>query len=181
MPHCTNNSGNLKDLQVIAEVLSGNKQAYAFIIQKYQQKLFNIALRITHNQEDALDVTQESFLNAYHNLNKFDINRSFLPWLIKITTNNALQNLRKRKSTADIDNYKHLLCKHENHDKKIFLEKILNSLPYDYKIIIELKHYQEYSYADIAKELNISEAAVKSRLFRARKYLQDEIRRNDEL
>lgn len=178
MPKCkNNNSSNLEDLQVIAEVLSGNKQLYGKLITKYQKKLYNIALRITHNTDDALDITQESFLKTYYNLNKFDSNKTFLPWLIKITHNTALDHLKKRKKTIDIEPLKNIIATKESSDKRLFVEDILNKMPTDYQVIIELKHYQDLTYEQIASTLNMTVSAVKSKLFRARKQFQEMIRR----
>ena len=172
-----NNSNNLEDLQLIAEVLSGNKQSYGQIIQKYQTKMYNLAYRITHNSEDAMDIVQEGFLKAYYNLNKFDSNKSFMPWIYKITQNTALTHIKKRKSSVDIEKLKNVIGTDSSDDKKLFLESVLNSLPPDYRIILELRHYQDLTYEDIAEELDLSVSAVKSKLFRARKHLQETLRR----
>lgn len=171
-------SNNLEDMQIIAEVLSGNKHAYAKIVKKYQQKLYNLALRITHNSEDALDITQDTFLKVYYNLDKFDSEKPFLPWLIKINHNTALNLLKKKKPGVDIDKVKHLIQTNDEQDKKLFVEYLINSIPEDYRVVIELRHYQDFTYEDIAKELNTSVAAIKSRLFRARKQILETFRRN---
>ncbi|MEW5818926.1 MAG: RNA polymerase sigma factor [Cyanobacteriota bacterium] len=173
-----NNTSNLEDLKVIAEVLSGNKHAYGTLITKYQNKLYNMALRISHNVEDSLDITQESFLKAYYNLNKFDSNKPFLPWLLKINHNTALTFIKKRKKSVDISKMENVITTKDNTERKVFVESLLNLLPEDYRILLELRHYQDMTYEDMARELNITVSNVKSKLFRARKQVQELFRRS---
>ncbi len=94
---------NTDDLRIINECLSGNRDAFGKLIRKYQDRLFNSILRVVGNAEDASDVVQDAFLNAYQSLNSFKGDAEFFTWLYRIAFNAAISLQRKRRAVLSLD------------------------------------------------------------------------------
>ncbi|TCN20446.1 RNA polymerase sigma factor (sigma-70 family) [Mesobacillus foraminis] len=86
-----------EELQWINKVLSGNKQVYAQIINKYKDPLYATILRMTRNQQDAADLVQEAFIKVYHQLGKFDGKGSFSSWIYRVAINHCMDEFRKKR------------------------------------------------------------------------------------
>jgi RNA polymerase sigma-70 factor (ECF subfamily) len=86
-----------EELQWIQAVLSGDKQAYAHIINKYKNQLYGTILRMTKNPQDAQDLVQEAFIKVYHQLGKFDGKGSFSSWLYRVAINHCMDEFRKKR------------------------------------------------------------------------------------
>lgn len=84
----------------VEQVLAGNKQAYAFIINRYKNRLFAVVLRMVKNPEDAKDLVQECFIKVYQQLDKFDQKGSFSSWLYRVSVNHCMDTFRKKKLDA---------------------------------------------------------------------------------
>ena len=91
---------------LIKSALNGDMSAFEELIIQYEKKVYNVALRVLKNPDDAMDISQEVFIKIYKNLDKFDGKASFSTWLYRITTNTCIDELRKRKGkeTYSIDN-----------------------------------------------------------------------------
>jgi RNA polymerase sigma-70 factor, ECF subfamily len=173
------------DRDLILRARRGDAEAYGEIVIGHQTSVFNVCYRILHNRNDAEDLAQETFMRAYDRLNTFDIERDFGPWVRRIAANLCLNFLESQKVNAELDDERDA-DKTAQPDKQIEVkersEQIRNalaSLPPNYRVVIELRHYQEMSYDEIASELKVPLSDVKSHLFRARKILAEKLHAPD--
>jgi RNA polymerase sigma factor (sigma-70 family) len=155
------------------------------LVRRHQSAVYNIAYRLVGEQQTALDLAQESFVRAFSALDSFDRARPFAPWINRIATNTALNWLeRKRVPTVPLerdDTDRTLEIPDEsNEPARVFLASEQNAqvrrailgLPPRQRAVIELRHFQELSYEEIAATLGIALSDVKSDLFRARQQLR---------
>jgi len=138
------------------------------------------------NREDAEDITQEAFLRAFRNLRSFDPDRPFEPWLKKITVNLCLNHLKRRRDlpldpdqmVMEKDPASPMEARIEARDRSKLIQMELLKLPPRYRAAIELRHFQELSYTEMAEALGCPLNQVKSDLFRARRMLVKNMRSN---
>lgn len=136
------------------------------------------------NKEDAADLTQETFINAYNNLNKFNLGMDFRPWLYRIAHNNYINYIKKKKEYIDIDceevpdfNTPEYLTIERDGLKSI--EKIVRGLPYMYRAVFVLRTIDELSFKEIGSILKISESSARMRYLRVRKKLSSLLKGGD--
>jgi RNA polymerase sigma-70 factor, ECF subfamily len=160
-------------------------EAYGELVTRYQASVFNVCYRILHERGEAEDLAQEAFVRAYDRIDTFDIEREFGPWIRRVAANLCLNHLESQRTTAelnderDADNDQRLESAVEVHERSEQIRNALASLPAHYRVVIELRHYQEMSYDEIAEELSIPLSNVKSNLFRARKILAEKLHASD--
>jgi RNA polymerase sigma-70 factor (ECF subfamily) len=160
-------------------------QAYGELVTRYQTSVFNVCYRILHERADAEDMAQESFMRAHERLNTFDEERPFGPWIRRIAANMCLNHLSSQKFTTGLDEERDAAERHgpelvqEARERNAQIRSALTSLPVHYRLVVELRHYQEMSYDEIAAELKIPLSDVKSHLFRARKLLAEKLHAPD--
>lgn len=172
----------------VRRVLDGDADAFSPLVEAYQKNVYNLALRMTGNPEDALDMAQEAFIRAYNSLSSFRGDSKFSVWLYRIVSNVCLDFLRARKgrtavplSQTDPDGEDAAL---EIPDERALPEaeleraltrdavrRGLQALPDDQREILLLREIQGLSYEEIAAALSLEGGTVKSRIFRARKKL----------
>lgn len=177
-----------QETAIVRKVLGGDANAFETLVLEYEKNVYNIALRMTGNSEDAADMTQEAFIKAYNSLQSFRGDSKFSVWLYRIVSNVCLDFLRSRNrrptvslsvedddgedaqlDVADESQSPELLL-----DRKLTRESVrrgLDSLPPDYRQILLLREIQGLSYDEIAQALGLEVGTVKSRIFRARKRL----------
>lgn len=175
-------SADERDLALLAR--QGDREAFAEIVRRHQQAVFNAAYRVLGNARDAEDASQETFIRAFQFFDKFDADRPLAPWLKRIAVNVCLNRLERIKPASSLDDEAarapdpgpgpEALTINHGRDQRIRSE--LNRLPARYRIVIELRHFQELSYEEIAKELKRPLSGVKSDLFRARKILAERLK-----
>ena len=168
----------------IRQAKQGNHQAFGEIVHCHQQAVFNVAYRLLDNVHDAEDAAQETFIRAYQFLDRFDSERPLAPWLKRIAVNVCWNRLEGKKYVSNLDEESdsvsdpgpgpEALTVLHDRDERIRFE--LHHLPPRYRIMIELRHDQELSYEEIAKELKRPVSDVKSDLFRARKLLSERLK-----
>lgn len=179
----------LRDLKLVESALKGERNAYAELMKNHEDSLYLMLLKMTGNSMDADDLTIEAFSKAFKNLDKYAPDYAFSTWLYKIATNNCIDFIRKRKkiiisidrSYTSNENQKLsniLDSKTLNPEQNIilkekikFLRDIVNNLKPHYKRLVELRYFKEYSYQEVATELDIPIGTVKAQLFRARELL----------
>jgi RNA polymerase sigma-70 factor (ECF subfamily) len=173
------------DRDLILRAKRGEIEAYGEIVTRHQTSVFNVCYRILHNRSDAEDLAQETFMRAYNRLNTFDIEREFAPWIRRVAANLCLNFLESQKTSTQLDDERDE-DKSQSPSQQVEVkersEKIrqaLASLPPHYRLVVELRHYQEMSYDEIADELKIPLSDVKSHLFRARKLLAEKLHAPD--
>jgi RNA polymerase sigma-70 factor (ECF subfamily) len=177
------------DQQLIVFAQGGQPEAYGELVRRYQADVFNVAHRLLGEQQEALDLSQESFVRGYQALDRFDPSRPFGPWIKRITTNGALNWLQKRRlptlslthqATSNEPAEEWALPDETAEPERLYLagerqtqlRTALLSLPPHYRAVIELRHMQDLSYDEIAAALQLPVSDVKSHLFRARQLLR---------
>lgn len=168
------------DAQLIALARKGNHEAYGALVRRHQTSAFNVARRVVGDAQDALDVTQDAFVRAYDALASFDLTRPFAPWLHTITTNLALNHVQRKRPTQELPLELEAPDPHSNPERRALegeqqqrVRKALLQLPPAWRAVVELRHFQDLSYEEIARALNLPVSDVKSHLFRARTKLKD--------
>ena len=177
-----------QEAAVIQAVLDGDVNAYEALVKEYEKNVYNLALRMTGNSEDAADMAQEAFIKAYNSLTAFRGDSKFSVWLYRIVSNVCLDFLRSRSrkqtvslSTENDDGEEvELDIADETHSPEQLLDRSLTrdavrrglaALPPDHREILLLREIQGLSYEEIADVLGLEAGTVKSRKFRARKKL----------
>lgn len=177
-----------QEAAVIQAVLDGDVNAYEALVKEYEKNVYNLALRMTGNSEDAADMAQEAFIKAYNSLTAFRGDSKFSVWLYRIVSNVCLDFLRSRSrkqtvslSTENDDGEEvELDIADETHSPEQLLDRSLTrdavrrglaALPPDHSEILLLREIQGLSYEEIADVLGLEAGTVKSRIFRARKKL----------
>ena len=166
----------------------GDENAFARLLARYKDTIYYMLLKMVNNKSDAEDLTLEAFGKAFKNLHQYSPTYAFSTWLFRIASNNCIDFLRKKKGTYipidnDSVNYEEgeaikLRSKDLNPEEKlirkqkaILLQRVVRKLKPRYRILVELRYFKEYSYEEIAKELNLPLGTVKAQLFRAREIL----------
>jgi len=172
------------DRDLILRARRGDAKADAFgeLVMRYQTRVFNVCYRILHERREAEDLAQESFMRAYGRLDTFEDERPFGPWIRRLAANLCLNHLESHRNTAELDEERDAdetqrpEAVLEVHERSEQIRHALASLPPHYRVIVELRHYQEMSYDEIAAELKIPLSDVKSHLFRARRFLAEKLK-----
>ena len=173
------------DRDLIQRARRGDAEAFGELVLRYQTSVFNVCYRLLHERLEAEDMTQETFLRARDRLHTFHEERVFGPWIRRVAANVCLNHLEAQKQTAELDEERDAdesqrpETQVEVREWSGEIRRALASLPVRYRVVIELRHYQELSYEEIAVELNISLSDVKSHLFRARKILAEKLHAPD--
>lgn len=175
------------DLMLVEMARNGNEKAFAGLLNRYRDSIYFMLLKMVNNASDAEDLTIEAFGKAFRSLDSFTPDFAFSTWLFKIATNNCIDFIRKKQTSPapieqlgdDIDNLtvniqSDLPDPEEaliNDQKIAVLRDIVNQLKPRYRQLIELRYYKEYSYEEIATELNMPIGTVKAQLYRAKNLL----------
>jgi RNA polymerase sigma-70 factor, ECF subfamily len=164
---------------LLIEAAKEDPAAFADLVRRHQDALFNFLYRMTGNREDAEDLTQEAFVRIYRALPRFRPGSPFKPWMYKIATNLAINQYHARKPTSQLaDEFPsrspftspELMA--ELRETQRDLRGAMLQLPEQYRAILLLRHLNELSYQDIADTLGVPIGTAKVRLHRARKMLQ---------
>jgi RNA polymerase sigma factor (sigma-70 family) len=180
----------VSDTEIIAKILGGETVLYEIIIRRYNSYLYRAGRTYDYNHQDTEDLMQETYLDAFTNLRKFENRSSFKTWITKIMLNNCFQKKKKYSFQKEIptefkphENYRqmfgdappeadrNMLIKELNH----VLENALRQIPPDYRMVFSLRELNGMSVTETSEALEISENNVKVRLNRARKMLRSEI------
>ena len=182
-------TGILPDHEIIARVLRGEKELYAQIIKKYNQRLYRVAMSIINDDAEAEDIMQTAYIKAYENLSKFEFRSVFSTWLTRILINESLLRLKKRKrsfimneDTMNNELYHQHAMDDQTPDKKLvnnelkgILEKLIAELPEKYRTVFIMRELENMNVAETQECLDLSEANVKVRLNRAKVLLRESI------
>jgi RNA polymerase sigma-70 factor (ECF subfamily) len=182
-----------EDSALIQQALAGDQKAFQKLRLKYYMPIFKLINRMIRNREEVEDLTQEAFIKAFTSLASFNEEYSFSTWLYKIATNNAIDQVRKRKLQtfsinkpieSDENDFSFELPDTDPEpdqeliaaQRKIMLDEAMNSLPAKYRQVILMRHVDEKEYQDIAKILKLPLGTVKAHIFRARELLYKRLR-----
>jgi RNA polymerase sigma-70 factor (ECF subfamily) len=181
------------EAQIIASILAGNTHEFHDLIRPHERSVYIMALSLLHNEADAEDTAQETFLKAFRNLARFRGDSKFSTWLISITLNEARSRLRSRKNikveSLDEPQHEHgqvspALLRDwreipsetlERKEIRLLLQDAITDLPVIYREVFLLRDVEELSVNESAVALGITVAAVKVRLHRARIMLQKKL------
>ncbi len=177
------------DRDIVVRTRNGEVDAFGELVRRYQSSVFNVCYRLIGERREAEDLTQEAFIRAYQRLETFDIERAFGPWIRRVGTNLCYNHLQKRRQPqVSLEDERDLPVgsggdtpeeKMEASSRSALLRSAILALPPPYRVVIELRHFQELSYAEIAETLDAPISQVKSHLFRARKSLAKSIQPED--
>lgn len=148
---------------------NGDDKAFLKLFQTYEKEVYRIAYIYVKNEEDALDIVQETAYRSFKNFNSLKEISYFKTWLIRITINCAIDHIRKSNNVIElIPEYEETL-KHNDEDipLKLTLNELINTLDENEKSVIILKYYYDYTFKEISKTLKIPLGSGKSILYRA--------------
>ncbi|KPJ60904.1 MAG: hypothetical protein AMJ46_04220 [Latescibacteria bacterium DG_63] len=155
-----------------------DRETFERMVDKYEKPIFNVVFRMVNDYEDAMDITQTTFVKAYENLHRYDPTHKFFSWLYKIAVNESLNHINKRKRSARLNRDFALGQKtpDEYFTQSETAEQIqdgLMALKFDYRVVVILRHFLSFSYREISEILGIPEKTTKSRLYTGRQQLRD--------
>lgn len=177
-------AGADSDMQIVQQVLAGDQNRFEILMRRYNNRLFRVARGLLNDQDEAMDVVQESWIAAYQSLASFRGPNGFGSWVSRITHNNALMRLRKQakleyQSDDDLeasasfgDNSKELLEGIAQRQLGVVLEQAVSNLPIRYRSVFVLRAVQQLNTSETALSLDLNESAVKQRYLRAKRLLQ---------
>ncbi len=156
--------------------LGGDGEAAGALVDRYQRPLFNLALRMLGNVQDAEDVTQTVFCNAFVSMSSYDSKYRFFSWLYRMTINESLNQVKRRKRTITLDDDADIPARegaadHTGEAEDRVRTALMHLRPDDRAVVV-LRHFVSLSYERIAEVLEVPVRTVKSRLFTARERLR---------
>ncbi len=181
-----------RDYYLVRSAIDNNDRiAYAELLTNYRDSVYFMLLKMTNNKDDAEDLTIEAFGKAFKKLNQYVPDYAFSTWLFKIATNNCIDFLRRKKQNVysldkefqgeagtamaaqvpsnTLDPEEELI----KSQKIKIMRQLVDRLKPHYRILVELRYFKEYSYEEIATELDLPLGTVKAKLFRARDFLSN--------
>jgi RNA polymerase sigma-70 factor, ECF subfamily len=171
----------LTDPELIAQVLAGESAAYGLLVERYQRKIYRVAFAILRDEGEADGVTQDTFVQAYSSLGRFEGRSELETWLTRIAINRSRDYIRKRKlvsifSSRNDDRTplrepldgrpgpeRELLA----HELRAAIEKAVETLSAQQKVIFCMRHFEDYPLSEIAEILGLRDGTVRAHLFRA--------------
>ena len=175
------------DVRLVEKAKKNDQAAYAQLMNRYWEAIYYMLLKMVNNASDAEDLTIEAFSKAFKNLEQYTPNFAFSTWLFKIASNNCIDFIRKKRIDhisldreigdkgrvssiiiAEVSDPEEDLIKKQ---KASLMRHVVTTLKPRYRDLVELRYFKEYSYEEIADELNLPLGTVKAQLFRARELL----------
>jgi RNA polymerase sigma-70 factor (ECF subfamily) len=184
---------------LLEKARQGDAEAFEKLIEAYQKKVFNIALRMLGNYDDACDIAQEVFIRAFRSIKDFREQALFSTWIYKIATNACLDELRRRKNRVFISIDEEVKLEEgdlkrqieddkpspdievEQNEMREEINKAISELSEEHRVVIVLRDIQGFTYEEIAKITKCPEGTVKSRINRARQALKEILKPRMEL
>jgi len=168
---------------LIQRAQKGDHDAFAALVDEHQRYVYNLALRVVKDENEALDLTQETFVRAWTALPNFKGQSQFRTWLYRIVTNlcyNRLPNLRRSLNDLGDDAMEDIpeskfnspSQEFESNETRRYLFQAIDDLGTNYKLLITLRYQDELSYEEIASTLNLPLGTVKTGIFRAKAQLR---------
>ncbi len=188
-------SGSQDEAALVAEAIGGSELAFRTLVERYQRPVFSLVLRMVRDHGIAEDVTQEVFVKAWMALSRYDPRRRFASWLFKIASNAAIDQLRRKKlpttpiETSDTDQSS-ILDRIEDErsespdtlvkrrELSAALEAAVAALRPEYRLVVLLRFREELPYRDIAEATGMPLGTVKTNLRRARREIEDRLRKD---
>ncbi len=187
-----------QDMDLVGKARKGDQLAYGELLGRYRDAIYFMLLKMVNSPIDAEDLTIEAFGKAFKNIDQYTPNYAFSTWLFKIATNNCIDHIRKKRAShvsldQTLDGEDSLLPSAMiqadtldpeltmiNKQKVKHMRNIVSKLKPRYRQLVELRYFKEFSYEEIATELDIPIGTVKAQLFRARELLLNILSRSME-
>lgn len=174
---------SIDEVNIIAHARQGDACAFEILVRRYEQYVFNLALRVVRDPLDAEDIAQAAFLRAWRGLPGFRGQARFSTWLYRIVTNlcyNRLPHIKQELEILHMDGEEDSLPDDSQSvepgflslENKLLLQKALENLPDSYRLLLTLRHLQEMSYEEIAQVTGMPLGTVKTGIFRGRQKLK---------
>jgi len=170
----------------LEQARKGDKVAFGQLVEAYEKPVYNLAYRMLNNSGEAEEAAQEAFIRAFTRLESYNPAHKFSTWLLSITSNYCIDQLRKRRAlllsideplpphpALHSDGNKGPEAQMMNNEQQEMVQTLLTELPDDYRQAVVLRYWNELSYEEIAEIMETSVSAIKSRLFRARRQLAE--------
>lgn len=181
-----NEISTVSDLELIREIINGDKNLYSLIVRRYNQRLYRVGMSLLNDDMEVEDAMQVAYINAYENLGKFEFRASFSTWLTRIMVNECLLRLRKRRKTIIMndENLEGAIQQQQSNNNHTPVTKVLNSelknildeairkLPEIYRVVFVMREIENMNIAETQACLAINEVNVKVRLNRAKAMLR---------
>ncbi len=177
----------MDDAVLVRQILSGNSNAFQYLVSKYQGLVVHIVGRVVQQQEELEDICQEVFVKVYQKLNKFRGDSKLSTWIATIAYNTSISHVRKNNKYKDssydetpglIFDKEETISRIHSYEKqeiKDYLLLLIEELPVHYRTVLTLFHLEEFSYKEIEQITKMPEGTIKSYLSRARSLLKDKI------
>ena len=187
-----------QDMDLVQRARKGDQLAYGELLGRYRDAIYFMLLKMVNSPIDAEDLTIEAFGKAFKNIDQYTPNYAFSTWLFKIATNNCIDHIRKKRAShvsldQTLDGEDSLLPSAMiqadtldpestmiNKQKIKHMRNVVSKLKPRYRQLVELRYFKEFSYEEIATELDIPIGTVKAQLFRARELLLNILSRSAE-
>lgn len=175
----------MNDSELIAQILSGNMNAFTFLVNRYQKLVVHITGRLIQRHDELEDVCQEVFLKVYQNLGKYRNECKLSTWIATIAYNTSINYLRKFKKGDEVDPDDSVALKNltdfksdafERADLHRYIRDQVENLPVHYRTVLTLFHLEEFSYQEIEQITGMPEGTIKSYLFRAKALLKEKLK-----
>ena len=170
------------DDALIERSLAGDGRAFGSLVEAYERVLYNVALRMCNDPDDARDLTQNAFIKAFRSLRTFDRKHRFFSWIYRILINETLNHLGRRRRHEELDDEMESTDRSpeelvDGSQTRELVQSALMELSTDYRQAIVLRHFLDLSHREMSGVLEIPEKTVKSRLYTARQLLGEVLRR----
>ncbi|UCE42458.1 MAG: sigma-70 family RNA polymerase sigma factor [Candidatus Aminicenantes bacterium] len=164
----------MSEREILEVVQKGDKEAYGAIVKRYMHSAYYIALGFVHNQQDALDVSQDAFIKAFRKIKMFDTSKPFFPWFYRLLRNLCIDQLKRKRRMREIPLEDVPVFSEEKEDRELkeTLWKGIEKLSFEQREIVILRYFRQYSYAEIAELIGKPIGTVMSSLFYAKKKLK---------
>jgi RNA polymerase sigma-70 factor (ECF subfamily) len=174
-----------EDARLIEESLAGRTAAFGDLVTKYQDRLYNSVMHVVGSAEEAQDVVQDAFVQAFVNLESFKRNSAFYTWLYRIAFNVAISRRRRKRPTVSIDQTREATGmdpvddgpppehRMEQQDRCDMVRQALTKLPEPFRTVLVLREMDGFDYETIADMLDLPVGTVRSRLHRARMQMKE--------
>lgn len=171
------------DGMLVRRCRAGDRLAFATLVGRYEKPVFNAALRMLRNPEDARDVTQTVFLKVYEHLDDYDPTHKLYSWIYRIALNESINVLNRRMPSEPVpedeaDGRRGADDEVASEQRGRQVQRALMCIKAEYRAVVVLKHFLELSYEEIGQVLELPEKTVKSRLFTARQLLKEALRQH---
>ena len=166
----------MDDAEAIKRCQQGDREAFRHLVERYQKRAVAHAVTILFNRNDAEDVVQEAFVDAFKAIGTFDTSRTFYQWFYVLLRNRCYKMTARNRPAESLDDVQLLASQRGVADETRFaLEKALYSLTREEREIVSLKYFDGLSYDELATHLQIPRGTVMSRLFNARRRLHEKL------